>query len=197
MFLQFEGKIDIMKVQEIFFMPIMCYQYCDKRVYGMNSFFAKQRKGDVVFVVTAVIVANNFIYRAIEEHCKDLTPLKLQKLIYFLFKEYLQRTGTELFSERFETWKYGPVLPSVYYEFSSFGRRPITKFARESQNTVSVVAEEGVFKEAFDFVWEEYKDFTGEELSNKTHTVDGAWWKAYDSSSPYLKTEDIRNEKRL
>lgn len=162
----------------------------------MKYCFKNRKDKEVIFVVTPVIVANNFIYRAIEEH-KDITPLKLQKLIYFLFKEYLQKTGRELFGERFETWKYGPVLPSVYYEFASFGRNSITKFARDSQNIVQIVTEEGVFKDALDSVWMRYKDFSGEALSEKTHTSGSAWAIACNNKSMYLKTEDIKNEQVL
>ncbi len=162
----------------------------------MKYYFKNAKDKEVIFVVTPVIIANNFIYRAIDEH-RDMTPLKLQKLIYFLYKEYLQKTGKELFGERFETWKHGPVLPSVYYEFSSFGRNPITKFARDSQNNVKIVTEEGVFKNTIDLVWSRYKGFSGEELSEKTHTVGSAWSIARDNKFTYLRTEDIKNEQVL
>ena len=147
-------------------------------------------------MITPVIVANNLIKRAMKEH-KDITPLKLQKLIYFLYKEYLQTTGKALFTEPFETWQYGPVVPSVYYEFSSFDKSPITKFARDSKGIVKIVVEQGKFKEAFDKVWERYSDYSGEYLSNKTHTQGSAWDKAYNGRRPYLEVEDIRNEPEL
>ena len=162
----------------------------------MSLFCKNKKKEGMILVVTSVVVANNFIRRAILEE-QSLTPLKLQKLIYFLFKEYLQTNGRELFGERFETWKHGPVVPSVYYEFMSFGKGNITKFAKDSQNHVLVVKEEGAFKEAFDKVWRKYGFFTGEELSDKTHTPGSAWDKAVKKEAPYLDIEDIHDENDL
>ena len=150
----------------------------------------------MILVIAPVTVANNLIRRAITEK-ESITPLKLQKLIYFLYKEYLQTTEKELFTERFETWKYGPVIPSVYYEFASFEKEPITKFARDSKNAVYVVREQGEFKEALDRVWERYGNCSGEDLSKRTHKKESAWCKAYEEHSPYLKVEDIRNEPEL
>lgn len=46
-----------------------------------------------------------------------VSNLKLQKLLYFSWLEYYKRTGRPLFDEEFQAWKYGPVVPSVYYEY--------------------------------------------------------------------------------
>lgn len=158
----------------------------------MYNGLTNERKGGF-FVVTPVVIANNFIYRAMREN-KNLTPLKLQKLIYFLYKEYLKETGIELFGERFETWKYGPVVPSVYYEFASFGKDSITKFARDSKDIVQLVKEEGRFKTILDNVWIRYCNYSGEELSSMTHCEGGAWKKACERQSRYLEVGDIQNE---
>lgn len=47
-----------------------------------------------------------------------ITHLKLQKLIYFAQAYYLANLGEELFSEDFEAWAHGPVLPSIYASYS-------------------------------------------------------------------------------
>lgn len=66
-----------------------------------------------------------------KKECKYLTPLKLQKGLYFLFAYYTQSYGKEkvddedselitfdyptfLFPAQFEAWKYGPVIREVY-----------------------------------------------------------------------------------
>lgn len=46
-----------------------------------------------------------------------ISNLKLQKLLYFSWLEYYKRNGTPLFEEEFQAWKYGPVVPSVYYDY--------------------------------------------------------------------------------
>jgi uncharacterized phage-associated protein len=157
---------------------------------GFMTFFEK-RRGFVL--IAPVIVANNFIKRAKDEDI-SVTPLKLQKLVYFLYREYLIKTGESLFTERFETWKYGPVLPSIYSEFNSYGDDSIKTYSKDSQGKSFSVNETGIFKTCIDSVWEKYKFNTGLQLSNMTHEPGTAWSKAKDAHSPYLKDEDIMNE---
>ena len=47
-----------------------------------------------------------------------ISNLKLQKLLYFAWLDYFDKYGRHLFDDdNFQAWKYGPVVPSVYYEF--------------------------------------------------------------------------------
>lgn len=147
-------------------------------------------------MVAPVTIANNFLYKAFMEKI-DVTPLKLQKLIYFLYKDYLQNTGNELFGEPFETWKFGPVLPSVYCEFASFGKDAITKFARDSQNNVVLIEEKGEFETSVNRVWGKYKGCSGEYLSDLTHRKGSAWSKAVEAKSKYIQSKDIKDEEEL
>ena len=147
-------------------------------------------------LISAVTVANNFIRRAKEEH-HAITPLKLQKLVYFLYKSYLQKTNDKLFSEQFETWTYGPVVPSIYTEFNSYKNHPIETYAQDSQGNCYAVEETGIFKTCFDEVWEKYKMYSAEQLSNLTHLSNTAWRKAKENERQYLSDEDIKNEPEL
>ena len=56
----------------------------------------------------------------------DVTPLKLQKLLYYCQGYALALTGKPLFPEPIEAWKYGPVVACVYQEYKDFkdGRIP-------------------------------------------------------------------------
>ena len=57
-------------------------------------------------MVSALNVGNNILKRGFSENI-DITPMKLQKLIYLVYKKYYQDTKKVLFSEPFEVWKYG------------------------------------------------------------------------------------------
>lgn len=140
-------------------------------------------------------IANTFILLGAEENIQ-ITPMKLQKLVYFLYKEYIQKTNCSLFSEPFEKWKYGPVLPSLYYEFSSFGASPITRFAKDAKGVVEIINMKinNSISEAVMTIWEKYKNYSAIELSELTHLPDTAWEKAIDFK---LSDEDIRNERDL
>lgn len=50
----------------------------------------------------------------------DVTPLKLQKLLYYCQGYSLALTGKTLFSEPIEAWKFGPVVESVYQEYKKY-----------------------------------------------------------------------------
>lgn len=144
------------------------------------------------------ILANTVLMLAFEEKI-NVTPMKLQKLIYFIYKDFLKTTGTKLFNERFEKWKYGPVLPSIYYEFSGFKSKPIDKFARDANGSVIVIdldydsqVNESILK-----IWNRYKRLSGIELSQLTHSPDSAWSNAQKKGLDTLNDEDIKNEKEF
>lgn len=142
-------------------------------------------------MLTTQAVANTFIKAGAEEMI-PLTPMKLQKLVYIFYKHYYQKTKKKLFTESFEKWKYGPVLPSLYYEFKSFGASPVTKFSRNAQGMVEVMQlnSNPTAKKIFKEVWDKYKHFSAVELSRLTHQANTAWSKA----KTVLKDEDIMNE---
>lgn len=66
-------------------------------------------------------IANYIVDYVNENNSGVLTPLKLQKILYYVSATYLKRTSDLLFSESFEKWQYGPVATSVYHNFKSFG----------------------------------------------------------------------------
>ena len=70
-------------------------------------------------MVNALNVANNILNKGFSENI-DITPMKLQKLTYLVYKKYYQDTKKPLFSEPFEVWKYGPVVRSLYDEFKKY-----------------------------------------------------------------------------
>ena len=143
-----------------------------------------------------LIIANTILNYAFENKT-DVTPMKLQKLLYFLYKKYLQDTGMPLFSERFEAWQYGPVLTSVYEVFKDYGANHINELYYDKNNKVMVIdidiAEK--FKISFDYVWNKYCNYTGSQLSAMTHREDTAWYKAYKEGDRFLKDENIMEEK--
>lgn len=70
-------------------------------------------------------VANYFLDKAREDGV-DLSPMKLQKLIYFAHGWHLAIYGEPLIDESVEAWAWGPVISSIYHDFKKYGRDPIT-----------------------------------------------------------------------
>jgi len=148
----------------------------------------------------AFLVANSFLKRSFEEN-REISPMKLQKLTYFVYKKYLQDTGYALFEEDFEVWQFGPVLPSIYREFSHYGARPITDYAYapfDDQHRVLLVADKSrEFYKALDFVWSKYGCYSATKLSELTHEDETAWKKALDRKEKHLSDDDIEAEEWL
>lgn len=146
-------------------------------------------------MVDAITVGNSILDRAVKENV-DITPMKLQKLIYCLYKEYYKSTGRALFDERFEAWKYGPVLRSVYDAFKQYGSNAIKRMAASTDGNVYVVNSKNspAFNNAFEKIWETYNEYDGIVLSAFTHRENTAWRKAIDQRKAYLLDADIAAE---
>jgi uncharacterized phage-associated protein len=163
----------------------------------------------------ALAVANWFLARA-ESEGKTLDPMKLQKLIYFAHGWALALADVPLISERPQAWEFGPVIPVVYHEFKSFGRKPIRGRAAtfdwsvytDTNSLLNLPIVEPTINDdpdaeaLLDRIWEVYGSLSGIQLSNMTHMPDGAWHKAYhdvargrrgvDISDELVKTEFVR-----
>ena len=51
--------------------------------------------------------------------------LRLQKMLFFLWVEYYKEKKMYLFDDDIEAWKYGPVVPVVYWKYRQFVSNPI------------------------------------------------------------------------
>lgn len=130
-------------------------------------------------MVPALILANNFIQEAQRGRIKYLTPMKLQKLMYFTYGYYAAETEQPLFAESFQAWQYGPVLSSVYQEFKCFGSGEISSLSTDAAGLSYVMNWEeprnATLKQIFDKVCDKFSNHTGLELSRLTHKENSPW----------------------
>jgi len=70
-------------------------------------------------------VTDSLIHLARERGVRDVTNLKLQKLLYYSQAWRLAFTGRPLFRDDIEAWVHGPVIPSVFRRFKTFGWKTI------------------------------------------------------------------------
>lgn len=115
--------------------------------------------------------------------------MKLQKLIYYAHGWHLASTGKPLIDESVEAWKYGPVIPSVYHEFKSYGSGTIrekgtTIEAAEcsSLRFVTPTVHDSETKCLLDTIWEAYGGLSGVQLSNLTHKQGTPWSETFAKS---------------
>jgi len=75
-------------------------------------------------IYSAFDIANYFLLKAQEAQEEDqelISNLKLQKLIYYAQGIHLASEGTPLFPDRIEAWTYGPVVPTLYHHYKTYG----------------------------------------------------------------------------
>ncbi|WP_180158871.1 Panacea domain-containing protein [Acinetobacter sp. YH01026] len=71
---------------------------------------------------TAMEIANYIVdYANKVLEAKSLTPIKLQKILYYVYVNCLVKQNTKLFNQPIEKWKFGPVVSSVYHNFKIYG----------------------------------------------------------------------------
>lgn len=147
---------------------------------------------------TALVLSNNILYRARKEKV-PVTPMKLQKLLYYVCVKYMKDTKEYPLSEPFEVWQYGPVIPSVYSEFKPYGASEIENFARNAKGKAKMIDEDEYpeLHGALEYVWHTMKGFSGTALSERTHQKGSGWYAAFQRSDEVIKEEDILNDATL
>lgn len=129
------------------------------------------------------------------EKLEEVTPLMLQKLLYFIQGVYSALYGKPVFAEDCRAWIHGPVYPEVYELFRDFKYNPIddARFALLGE-TAGVLTEEE--KGVIDFVVNTFGMYGGKALERITHNEEP--WKnarkGYGDSIPsseIVPKEDI------
>lgn len=91
-----------------------------------------------------------------------ISNMKLQKMLYYMQGFHLAYFGTPLFDEEVEAWMYGPVVPSVYEHFQSYGNHGI----EYSGDVIALTREE---ENLFNEVFRVYGAYSAIGLMNLTH----------------------------
>lgn len=150
-------------------------------------YYDKKRMEVMTMPLNALAIANAFIDEA-KKHNATISPMKLQKLIFFAHGWYLALFDEPLLDEMVEAWEYGPVIPSVYHEFKKFGNNPITEkatvFEYGSNNKLNInIAEASIpespekpkVSELISKIWEVYGHLSAIQISKLTH-IEGSPW---------------------
>lgn len=112
---------------------------------------------------------------------KPVSNLQLQKMLYFLQSVYCRATnGSLLFADEFEAWPYGPVIASVYREFSRYGGDVIDEY----RDVISPGFDGGV-KNFLDAGIEELRGKSPWELVRTSHAPGSPWAQVYRDGEGY------------
>jgi len=165
--------------------------------------------------IIAIQVANFFLEKSFKEN-RALTVLKLVKLTYFAYGWIAAVLDRQLFDEPVQAWKYGPVVPSVYFEFKRWGNLPIMAYGTKLDISDEVdeaagdnpgEAQSGIVRmeyppeiededvrEGLDWVWKMYSPYTGVSLSQLTHAKNTPWGDTY---KPWSRTKNPTEQNKI
>lgn len=122
----------------------------------------------------------------------EITPLALQKLLYFAQGFQKAFTDSFLFEEDCEAWVHGPVYRNVYEKYRSHGYNPIEEEGLSFEN-IELSEDE---KELLDHVVLYFGCYSGKVLENMTHSeepwrVTRRGLKDWESSDRIIEKEEI------
>jgi uncharacterized phage-associated protein len=140
----------------------------------------------------------NFVLDQVEVCGRTVTPLALQKIVYFCHVWSLIELRRPLIRHSFEAWEHGPVLQYLYREFKRFGASPIRGRAQRL-NPGSGASEQMPY--AFDLETAElltrvvgfYGQLPAGTLVELTHVPGGPWHKVWHHSgkiNPGMKIDN-------
>jgi putative zinc finger/helix-turn-helix YgiT family protein len=84
-------------------------------------------KDTVNFITTDTKKVADYILHIAAGVGEAITPMKLQKLLYYADGYCLAFYDKPLINERFKAWPHGPVVESVYKEYKETGNQSISK----------------------------------------------------------------------
>ncbi|MEA3391622.1 MAG: DUF4065 domain-containing protein [Candidatus Marinimicrobia bacterium] len=97
----------------------------------------------------------------------EITPLKLQKLIYYLKVWSIIDNKPKLIYADFKKWNHGPVNKEVYYHYKKYGSKPIP--LENCNYSLNITIEE---ENTLNFILENYLPIQAISLSLMTHRED-------------------------
>ncbi|MBD5464917.1 MAG: DUF4065 domain-containing protein [Lachnospiraceae bacterium] len=131
------------------------------------------------------------------EQMQEVTPLVLQKMLYYVQGIYMVLFDMPLFSEKCYAWQHGPVYEKVYFLFKDFKYNPIddNRFALFSGKSEKLAENE---KMVIDLVIKTFGRYSGKVLESITHN-ERPWQdarKGYDCTEPsrvLIGEEDMKS----
>lgn len=132
----------------------------------------------------------NSVIQYLLYQCEDITPLALQKALYYIQGFYYAFYKTFLFSEDCQAWVHGPVYRDIYFRYRDYRFDPIAKAAASDSYMFS--SDE---KAILDSVIHNFCCYSGKVLESFTHKENP--WLAARGDLPISASSDRIIEKSL
>ncbi len=129
------------------------------------------------------------------EKLEEVSPLVLQKLLYFIQGVYSALYGKALFQEECRAWIHSPVYPEVYELFSDFKYNPIddARFVMLDGAADALTKEE---KDVVELVVNTFGMYSGKVLEKITHNED-PWKEARKGYGDNVPSSELLAKERI
>ena len=158
----------------------VAYEKCNRTLEQLDYLYG-QNKID--------LVARYFLTKS-----GDITPLALQKLLYYAQSFYYALFKENLFEDDCQAWAHGPVFPSVYYKYKEYGYDPIGCSIEAYENDVNVFTNKEIC--FLDAIISCFGCYSGWILSNMTHN-EIPWIEARGNLQPNDRSLTTINRKTI
>jgi uncharacterized phage-associated protein len=124
------------------------------------------------------------------------TQLKLQKLVYFCYADYLVRTGKPVFAEQTLAYDYGPVYATLRKEYGEYKDKVIESDTSQRRKNIILsryfAADNSLdIHASFNGTLNRYGDCTASELVELTHSPNSPWSITKEQGKQEISVEDI------
>ena len=156
-----------------------------------KAFAAAESMGRLFSVSEKMLRVIAYIFEKLEE----VTPLMLQKLLYFIQGVYSALYGKPMFEEDCRAWVHGPVYPEVYDLFRDFKYNPIedARFALLEGKGNALLKDE---KRVIDLVVNTFGMYSGKTLEKITHNED-PWMEARQGYEDSIPSSALLSKERI
>ena len=150
--------------------PNTMHEYLEKNKDLITSVAYKRTLGKIMEL--KLIEDQSKIYlisKHIIARMEDITPLALQKILYYIqgFSTYF--FDRPIFNDNAEAWVHGPVYREIYDRFSYYRYNPISKNEFESYNEIDSLNAKEI--KLIDSVINNFGVYSGKTLEKMTHTT--------------------------
>lgn len=140
-------------------------------------------------------IANGFIDIHTNKGISQLSPMKLQRLIYLANHWHIKILSVPLIDDHFCRWRYGPVVPSLYHKLKLFGHMNVDRLITISGSNCDFipVIDDRNTDELLQAIIRKYGSMNSSELSYITTLPNSAWAiKTCDGSA--IVTSEIKSD---
>lgn len=176
-------------LKEIYEDPHVYYELLEKNKNNLTSVKAYQKSKLAVQQLIGQVENEdkkiNHVIAYLLSKCEDITPLALQKLLYYVQGFYYAFYDRFLFNEDCQAWVHGPVYPEVYHRYKDYRFNPIK--SNKERDSLDLLVSETVI---LDSVVKYFGCYSGKILELFTHSEE-PWLAARSGCKMFEQSDEI------